>query len=94
MRLLTLLSERPHEPNSSIMLEVGNREHLNNIRAEILTSKRFAKWRQTIKKELKKSTVKKALSSVLQNDILENIEMKFTMNESINESMNKSINES
>jgi hypothetical protein len=54
MGLLTLLSENPHEPNSSVFLEMGNREHLNNIRAEILTSKRFAKWRQTIKKELKK----------------------------------------
>ena len=54
MGLLTLLSENPHEPSSSVLLEGVCREHLNNIRAEILTSKRFAKWRQTIKKELKK----------------------------------------
>jgi len=54
MNILKLLSEQPHEPNSSIMLELGNRQHLYNIRAEILTSKRFAKWRKSIKTELKK----------------------------------------
>jgi hypothetical protein len=54
MRLLQLLSENPHEPSSSVMLEGVCREHLNNIRAEILTSKRFAKWRKQIKKELNK----------------------------------------
>jgi hypothetical protein len=53
MRLLQLLSENPHEPSSSVMLEGVCREHLNNIRAEILTSKRFAKWRKSIKQELK-----------------------------------------
>ena len=53
MRLLQLLSENPHEPSSSVMLEGVCREHLNNIRAEILTSKRFAKWRKQIKQELK-----------------------------------------
>ena len=54
MRLLQLLSENPHEPSSSVMLEGVCREHLNNIRAEILTSKRFAKWRKSIKQELNK----------------------------------------
>jgi hypothetical protein len=54
MRLLQLLSENPHEPSSSVMLEGVCREHLNNIRAEILTSKRFAKWRKQIKQELNK----------------------------------------
>jgi hypothetical protein len=54
MRLLQLLSEQPHEPSSSVMLEGVCREHLNNIRAEILTSKRFAKWRKQIKQELNK----------------------------------------
>jgi hypothetical protein len=53
MGLLQLLSENPHEPSSSVMLEGVCREHLNNIRAEILTSKRFAKWRKSIKQELK-----------------------------------------
>jgi len=54
MNLLTLLSEQPHEPNSSVMLEGFKYEHLYNIRAEILTSKRFAKWRKQIKQELNK----------------------------------------
>ena len=36
------------------MLEGFKYEHLYNIRAEILTSKRFAKWRKSIKKELNK----------------------------------------
>jgi hypothetical protein len=53
MNFLQLLSEAPHEPSSSVMLEGVCREHLYNIRAEILTSKRFAKWRKSIKKELK-----------------------------------------
>jgi hypothetical protein len=54
MGLLQLLSEQPHEQSSSVMLEGFKYEHLYNIRAEILTSKRFAKWRQSIKTELKK----------------------------------------
>ena len=54
MNLLQLLSEQPHEPNSSVMLEGFKYQHLYNIRAEILTSKRFAKWRKSIKKELNK----------------------------------------
>ena len=54
MGLLQLLSEQPHEPSSSVMLEGFKYEHLYNIRAEILTSKRFAKWRKSIKKELNK----------------------------------------
>jgi hypothetical protein len=54
MRLLQLLSEQPHETSSSVMLEGFKYEHLYNIRAEILTSKRFAKWRKSIKKELNK----------------------------------------
>jgi hypothetical protein len=54
MNLLQLLSENPHEPSSSVMLEGVCLEHLNNIRAEILTSKRFAKWRKQIKQELNK----------------------------------------
>ncbi len=53
MNFLQLLSEQPHEPNSSVLLEGFKYEHLYNIRAEILTSKRFAKWRKSIKKELK-----------------------------------------
>lgn len=44
----------PNKLSSGVMLEGVCLEHLNNIRAEILTSKSFAKWRQTIKKELKK----------------------------------------
>jgi len=44
----------PNKLSSGITLEGVCLEHLNNIRAEILTSKSFAKWRQTIKKELKK----------------------------------------
>jgi hypothetical protein len=54
MGLLQLLSEQPHEASSSVMLEGFKYEHLYNIRAEILTSKRFAKWRKSIKKELNK----------------------------------------
>ena len=54
MNILTLLSEQPHEPNSSVMLEGFDRTHLNNIRTSILTSKRFIKWRKHIDKELKK----------------------------------------
>jgi len=54
MNILSLLSEQPHEPNSSVMLELGNRQHLNQIRTSILTSKRFAKWRKHIETELKK----------------------------------------
>jgi hypothetical protein len=50
---LQLLSN-PNKLSSGVMLEGVCLEHLNNIRAEILTSKSFAKWRQTIKKELKK----------------------------------------
>jgi hypothetical protein len=53
MGLFQLLSEQPHEPNSSVMLEGFKYQHLYNIRAEILTSKRFAKWRKSIKQELK-----------------------------------------
>jgi hypothetical protein len=44
----------PNKLSSGITLEGVCLQHLNNIRAEILTSKNFAKWRQTIKKELKK----------------------------------------
>ena len=44
----------PNKLSSGITLEGVCLQHLNNIRAEILTSKSFAKWRQTIKKELKK----------------------------------------
>jgi hypothetical protein len=44
----------PNKLSSGVMLEGVCLQHLNNIRAEILTSKSFAKWRQTIKKELKK----------------------------------------
>ena len=54
MNFLQLLSEQPHEPSSSVMLEGVCLQHLNNIRAEILTSKNFAKWRKSIKKELNK----------------------------------------
>jgi len=50
---LQLLSN-PNKQTSGITLEGVCLEHLNNIRAEILTSKSFAKWRQTIKKELRK----------------------------------------
>jgi len=50
---LQLLSN-PNKQSSGVMLEGVCLEHLNNIRAEILTSKSFAKWRQTIKKELRK----------------------------------------
>jgi hypothetical protein len=53
MNLLTLLSEQPHEASSSVMLEGFKYQHLYNIRAEILTSKPFRKWRKSIKKELK-----------------------------------------
>jgi hypothetical protein len=53
MNFLQLLSEQPHETSSSVMLEGFKYEHLYNIRAEILTSKRFAKWRKSIKQELK-----------------------------------------
>jgi len=53
MNLFQLLSEQPHEPSSSVMLEGFKYEHLYNIRAEILTSKPFRKWRKSIKKELK-----------------------------------------
>jgi hypothetical protein len=44
----------PDKLSSGVMLDGVCLQHLNNIRAEILTSKSFAKWRQTIKKELKK----------------------------------------
>lgn len=44
----------PNKLSSGVMLDGVCLQHLNNIRAEILTSKSFAKWRQTIKKELKK----------------------------------------
>jgi hypothetical protein len=44
----------PNKLSSGITLEGVCLEHLNNIRAEILTSKRFAKWRKQIKQELKK----------------------------------------
>ena len=50
---LQLLSN-PNKQTSGVMLEGVCMQHLNNIRAEILTSKSFAKWRQTIKKELNK----------------------------------------
>lgn len=44
----------PNKLSSGVMLEGVCLEHLNNIRAEILTSKPFRKWRKSIKKELKK----------------------------------------
>jgi hypothetical protein len=44
----------PNKLSSGITLEGVCLEHLNNIRAEILTSKNFAKWRKSIKKELNK----------------------------------------
>ncbi len=50
---LQLLSN-PNKLSSGITLEGVCLEHLNNIRAEILTSKNFAKWRKSIKKELNK----------------------------------------
>jgi hypothetical protein len=49
---LQLLSN-PNKQTSGVMLEGVCLQHLNNIRAEILTSKRFAKWRKSIKQELK-----------------------------------------
>ena len=54
MNLFQLLSEQPHEPSSSVLLEGFKYQHLYNVRAEILTSKRFANWRKSIKKELNK----------------------------------------
>lgn len=51
---LQQLSNNPNKLSSGLMLEGVCLQHLNNIRAEILTSKSFAKWRQTIKKELRK----------------------------------------
>jgi hypothetical protein len=50
---LQLLSNS-NKLSSGVMLEGVCLQHLNNIRAEILTSKRFAKWRKSIKQELKK----------------------------------------
>jgi hypothetical protein len=50
---LQLLSN-PNKQSSGVMLEGVCLEHLNNIRAEILTSKSFAKWRKSIKRELNK----------------------------------------
>jgi len=44
----------PNKLSSGITLEGVCLQHLNNIRAEILTSKSFAKWRKSIKKELNK----------------------------------------
>jgi hypothetical protein len=44
----------PNKLSSGITLEGVCLEHLNNIRAEILTSKNFAKWRKSIKQELNK----------------------------------------
>jgi hypothetical protein len=44
----------PNKLSSGITLEGVCLEHLNNIRAEILTSKNFAKWRKSIKRELNK----------------------------------------
>jgi hypothetical protein len=51
---LQLLSTNPNKQSSGVMLEGVCLQHLNNIRAEILTSKNFAKWRKSIKKELNK----------------------------------------
>jgi hypothetical protein len=50
---LQLLSN-PNKQSSGITLEGVCLQHLNNIRAEILTSKNFAKWRKSIKRELNK----------------------------------------
>jgi hypothetical protein len=50
---LQLLSN-PNKQSSGVVLEGVCLEHLNNIRAEILTSKNFAKWRKSIKQELNK----------------------------------------
>jgi len=44
----------PNKLSSGITLEGVCLQHLNNIRAEILTSKNFAKWRKSIKQELNK----------------------------------------
>lgn len=52
MNLLTLLSEQPHEQNSSV-IQSNNLTQINLIRTEILISSRFRKWRKHIQKQLK-----------------------------------------